>query len=101
MSVITQTLRVRGDSSAWWRSWTVTAAVVATLGTALAAARLSAPDAAAVGAARPLVHVGVAHDRPWIRPGSDRGTVKVQSTVDAINDVGFRPGSDRGNVKLG
>jgi hypothetical protein len=101
MSVITQTLRVRGDSSARWRSWTVTAAVVATLGTALAAGRLSAPDATAVGAARPPVEVRLAQDRPWIRPGRDRGIVKVQSTVDAINDVGFRPGSDRGTVKLG
>lgn len=101
MNVSTQTLKVRGSSTARWRGWTVAVAVVATLGTGLAAGRLSAPDAAAVDAARPLVQVGLAQDRPLIRPGSDRGTVKVQPTVDAIHDVEFRPGRHRGTVKQG
>jgi hypothetical protein len=101
MSVSTQALRVRGGSTARWRSWMVTAAVVGTLSTGFAVGRLSAPDAAAVRAPRPLVHAALVQDRPGIRPGSDRGTVKVQPAVDAIHRVEIRAGGNRGTAKRG
>ena len=64
MSVITQTLRVRGGSTPRWRGCIVTAAVVATLGAGFASGALSAPEVGAVDAARPLVQVGLVQDRP-------------------------------------
>ena len=100
MSVSTQTLRVRGGSTARWRGWIATAAMVGTLGTGFAVGRLSAPDAA-MYTARPPVQVGFVQDRPRIRPGSDRGTVKVQPAVDTIHRAQICPGGNRGTAKQG